>query len=139
MEITSQNLIQLTGRITEAHEEYVTGWGTGHRLIHAIIETKTRFEKINGTKAVNTRPHVLFIWQRHNRNSVDLIKEGNIIKITGEIKDQALVDAYTGRYKSMLRIFVYDFELLGGPKDELVVEDSQAKTYPEEPTKKLLS
>ena len=125
MDIKSQNLVKLTGRISGIRFEY----NSAGNLMHAVLTTATRFQRVNGTTEVQKNNLDLIVFQRHNRTDLGTIREGDIVTITGEIKNQPLVNAWTGRYARVLRIFVYEIAVLGSASDNLLVEDTKAETF----------
>jgi hypothetical protein len=123
MDITSQNQIKVTGRVTFARH----GAYGEHPVLTLSLGCMTTFQKINGKFETQTNEFECMLWQRHNKNDISLISTGDIISVTGELKNQAVFTGYNWTRKMML--FVYDFEIIGGKEDKLVPEKTKALTY----------
>lgn len=125
MDITCENQIKMTGRVTSVEDKF---YGE-HRYIMLTLKNVTRFQKINGAFETQTNLHTCMLWQRHNKNSLDLINSGDIISVTGELKNQSVTNGYT--WSRRIMVFVYDFAVLGHADDKLLCEETKAKTYDE--------
>lgn len=123
MDITCQNQIKVTGRVTYTRP----GAYREHPVLTLSLECMTTFQKINGNFETQTNEFECMLWQRHNKNDISLISPGDIISVTGELKNQAIYKGYNWTRKMM--IFVYDFEIIGGNKDKLIPEKTKALTY----------
>lgn len=108
------------------------GYYGAYHYVMLSLENATRFQKINGRYETQTNQHLCMLWQRHNKNDLRSIRTGDIINITGELKNQAVNDGY--RWTRRIMVFVYDFEILGHANDNLVVEETKARTYDVEKT-----
>jgi len=123
MDISCTNQLKMTGRVT-----YIaSGYYDVYHYVTLTLKTATRFQKINGQYETQTNEHECMLWQRHNKNNLNIIKNGDIISITGELKNQAIYGRYGWTRRMM--VFVYDFEVLGHEDDTLLIEESKAETY----------
>ena len=125
MDIESQNLVKLTGRISGIRFER----NSAGNLMHAGLTMSTRFQKVNGSMETQRVTVELIVFQRHNKTDLDTIRENDIVTVTGEIKNQPLINGWTGNYTRMYRIFVYEITVLGTKSDNLLVEETKALTY----------
>ena len=123
MNISCTNQIKMTGRVMSIRHGY---YGEYNHVMLAL-QNATRFQKINGRYETQTNLHTCMLWQRHNKNDLNTIKEGDIISITGELKNQAVMVNF--RWIRQMMLFVYDFEILGHAEDKLLPEETKAQTY----------
>ena len=124
--ITCRNEIRMTGKVASIADGY---YGEHYHVMLSLV-TITRFQKINGNYETQTNTHKCILWQRHNKNDLRMIECGDIISITGELKNQAVSMGYGFKREKM--IFVYDFEIQGHAEDEIAAEQTKAITYRED-------
>ncbi len=111
----TQNLVLLTGYVASEPSEKVFDNGT--KCVNVALKTRD-FYGPSGDKKVDKNFHNLIMWNGISEMATTILKKGDILQITGRLKNKKVEDAESGKTYFKTEIVVTDWSKIADGEAE---------------------
>lgn len=117
----TQNLVILTGYV--AADPTDKDFDNGTKCVNISLKTRDFYTSGNGEKKVDKNFHNLILWNGIGEMATTILKKGDILQITGRLKNKRVEDKISDKVYYRTEIVVQDWTRIGIEDNSLEEEE----------------